>query len=116
MVPVPVGGIHRRGQREAGEVKAHPGATMLHVRPKGGALCRIFRAGIQKYHDVILRQKLRVEVAPIGCRVKAKLILQRQLRKPAPSLLHEADMSRVLFGRIERDDTERRLVSFGAEH
>src|SRR5882762_6468581 len=31
VIPVPVCGIHRRGQRKTGKMKAHPRPTMLHV-------------------------------------------------------------------------------------
>src|SRR5207302_248580 len=42
VIPIPVCRIRRRCQRKTGKMKAHPGSSTFHVRPKRGALFGIF--------------------------------------------------------------------------
>src|SRR4051794_16616939 len=52
-------------QGESGKMKTHPGAAPFHIILKGLTLRQLFRAGIQKEHDLILAKNLVIEVGPI---------------------------------------------------
>src|SRR5207249_8440259 len=88
-------------QRKTGKVKAHPGAAMLHVRLKRRSLGRIFGTRIEKHHDLVVRKKASVQIAPAGGRVKAELVLRRHFRKPSLGFPDKADMRRIFLGGID---------------
>src|SRR5882762_6226988 len=115
VVPVPVCRIRRRRECEPRKMKSHPGPASLHVCLKRGALRGIFRTRIQKHDDLIGGQKGRVQVLPIGCGVEREVILRRHLRKPAPGLVHKADVRGVLLSGVKRDSFEARRWSASAE-
>src|SRR5438132_10869331 len=96
-------------------MKAHPGSAMLHVRLKRSSLCRVFRTGIQKNHDLILSEKVRIQIVPIRRGVIAEMVFGRRLRKPALDLMQEADVCRIFFARVERDHAKRRLAPTGGQ-
>ena len=88
---------------------------MLHVGLECSSLRRDFRARIQKDYNLIFREKVRIQIVPIGCGVKAEIVFRRHLRKPPLGFMHEADMCRILFGGKERYDFELWLPIIGAE-
>src|SRR5882762_1855532 len=103
VIPVPVCGVHRRGQRKTGKMKPHPRPTMLHVRPERTALYGVLRTRIEKNHDLILRKKVRVQIAPMGRGVIAEIVFRRHLRKPYLGFTQETDMRRIFLAGEERD-------------
>src|ERR1700720_1940019 len=96
-------------------MKAHPGSAVLHVRLKRGSLGRIFRTRIEKYDHLVLGKKIRIQIPPIGCGVKAEIVFRRHFRKPSLGFMQKADVRLVLFAGEERDDSELWLAVNGAK-
>src|SRR5690349_25115301 len=96
-------------------MKAHPGSAVFHVRLKRSALCGVFGTRIPKNHHLVPREKVRVQVLPVGCGVKPKIVLRRHLRKPSLGLMDEADVRRILLGGEKRDHAELRLAATDAQ-
>src|SRR2546423_10221153 len=96
-------------------MKAHPRSAMFHVALKRSALSGIFGTSIEKDHDLIGREKARIQILPIGCGVEAEIVLRRHLRKPPLGFMNEADVRLVLLGGKERDHSESRFGGVGAE-
>ena len=80
---------------------------MLHVRLKRGSLCGFLGTRIQKNHYLISREKVCIQIAPIGCGVEAEMVFRRHFREPSLGFMYKADMSLILFARIERDHSKR---------
>src|SRR4051812_15302916 len=83
-------------------MKAHPRSAVLHVRLERRPLRRIFGTGIQKQHDLVARENVLIEFAPIGRRIEAEVVLRRGLRKPSNGFVDKADVRLVFPGRKER--------------
>src|SRR5438874_644460 len=66
VVPIPVLRHGGRSQCETGEMKTHPGASLLHVIPEGFTLNRVLRASIKKEDHLVAGKNLGVEVGPIS--------------------------------------------------
>ena len=82
---------------------------MLHVRLKRSSLYRFFRARIETNHDLILSEKVCIQILPIGCGVKAEMVFRCHLGKPTLGFMQEADVSGIFFAGKECDHAERRL-------
>ncbi len=103
VVPVPVLRVLRRGQRKAGEVESHPRAAALHVLPEGLTLRGIIGPRIEEQHDLVAREKLGVELGPVGRRLVAERCCLAGFGKPAVGLAHEADVGEIVRASIERE-------------
>src|SRR4051812_38391086 len=96
-------------------MKAHPRSAVLHVRLERGPLRRIFWTGIQKHHDLVLRENALIELAPIGRRIEAEVVLRRGLRKPPNGFVDKADVRLVFLRREERKHAKRPRAIMSAD-
>ena len=75
----------------------------------------IFGARIEKHHDLILRKKVGVQVAPIRRGVEPEMVFRRHLRKPTLGFMNEADVCLILLGGEEPNHAKRWRVAIGLE-
>src|SRR5262245_10800159 len=108
VVPIPVLRNGRGCQREAREMKPHPGAAFVHVTPESFALKWSFRPSIQEYHHLISSKHVVVEISPTGGRAVCKIHLGALLREPSIRFVYEADVRLIAPACVKCDYTKSR--------
>ena len=118
MIPVPVLRIFRGSERESGEVKAHPGAAVLHVLLECLTLSSRVRSRVEKHDHLVRGERLPIQVVPVLRGLEREVVLGGHPGKPRPRFRHEANVRGIRLSGVESNHLEswRRLLRECGRH
>ena len=89
---------------------AQPGASMIHVSFEGFTLFIAVRKVIEPDNEVIIGEVVVVEIGPVACCIKSKLLLLRDQVEEVQGILGKINVVHLSAGRIEGGDLEARRL------
>src|SRR5664279_2522777 len=97
MVPVPVLWKRRRSERESGKMKPDPRTSIIHIFPESQPLGQRVRSAVKKNYYLVTRQKGRIHIIPVICRIICEVVFTGNFGKPLVGFVNKAYMCSVVF-------------------